>query len=216
MSPAGSFERCDRAAAAQHGDAVGDLLDLGELVRHQHHRAPARRDAAADVEQRRDLIRQQHGGRLVQHEELGIPDQAFDDLDPLAFADREILDLGEGIERQAVIGGELFELPRAFLAIENAALAAEQHIVDDAHVADQAEMLVHHGDALRQRIRRARRLERRAAVAHARRRPAGARRRSGCTASICRRRSRRGCSGPRRDGGRARPPTMRRSCRTAS
>ncbi len=41
------------AAAAQHGRAVGHLLDLGQLVGHQHHTAALRGDALAHCEQRR-------------------------------------------------------------------------------------------------------------------------------------------------------------------
>ena len=43
----------DQPAGAQHGDAIGDLGDLGELVRHQDDGAAGIGDAAADVEQAR-------------------------------------------------------------------------------------------------------------------------------------------------------------------
>ena len=105
----------DHPAAAQHRDAVGDLLDLGELVGHQHHAAAARGDAAADLEQAVDLVRQQHRGRLVEHEQARLAHQALDDLDPLALADREILrSCAIGIERQAVLARQLLDAPRAF------------------------------------------------------------------------------------------------------
>ncbi len=142
----------DHAAAAQHGDAIGGLLDLGELVGHQHDAAAAFGDAAAHVEQRGDLVRQQHGGRLVEHEQPRLAHQAFDDLDALALADREVFDLGERLEREAVLLGDVVEPARAGAAIEHALGLAEQDVVDHGQIAHQAEMLVHHRDAARERI----------------------------------------------------------------
>ncbi len=135
-------------------------------MRDQHDGPSARGDAAADVEQGCDFIRQQHRGRLVQQEQRRAPDQAFDDLDALPFADRKVLDLGIGIERQAVFDREFLQLLGALFPFEHAALAAEQHVVDDCHVGHQAEMLVHHGDAVGEGVRGAGRLERGAAIAH--------------------------------------------------
>ena len=156
----------DNAAAAQHGDAIGGLLDLGKLVRHQDDRAAAVGDAPADIEQRRDLVRQQHRGRLVEHEQPRLADQAFDDLDPLPLADREVVDLGVRVEREAVIVRQLLEPLRPSFGVHEAALLTEDDVVDHRHVVHQAEMLVHHGDAVRQRIGRSRRPIGLAAKAH--------------------------------------------------
>jgi len=39
------------ASIAQHGDAIGDLEDLGELVRDEDHRDPPLLEVADDLEQ---------------------------------------------------------------------------------------------------------------------------------------------------------------------
>ena len=52
---------------------------------------PLRRDALADREQALDLGRQQHRGRLVEHQQARLAHQALDDLDALALADRQVL-----------------------------------------------------------------------------------------------------------------------------
>ena len=97
----------DQPAGAQHGHLVGDLGDLGELVRHQDDGAAGVGDAAADVEQRADLRRRQHGGRLVEHQQLRIAHQALHDLGALALAHRQFADDGVGIEREAEAIGDV-------------------------------------------------------------------------------------------------------------
>ena len=92
MSALGHALVGDQPAGAQHGHAIGDLGDLGELVGHQDDGAAGIGDAAADVEQRADLAGRQHGGRLVEHQKLGIAHQALHDLGALALADRELAD----------------------------------------------------------------------------------------------------------------------------
>ena len=107
------------------------------------------------LEQGFDLIRQQHGGRLVEHEQRRVAHQALDDLDALPLADRQVLDPGIGIERQAVFVRELSTCAAHSLRLQHAAGLAQHQVLDHGHVGHQAEMLVHHGDALRQRVGRA-------------------------------------------------------------
>ena len=156
----------DHAAAAQHGHAVRRLLDLGELVRDQDHRGAACGNAPADIKQCGDLVRQQDCRRLVEHEQARLADQAFDDFDALPLADRKILDLGVRVERETVIIGQTFKPLRPGFCIHEAALLTEDDIVDHGHVVHQTEMLVHHGDAAGERVRRAGRAINCAAKAH--------------------------------------------------
>jgi len=58
----------------------------------QHDRAAAVGDAAAYRHQLANLVRQQHGGRLVENQQPRCADQALDDLDPLSLAHRQIAD----------------------------------------------------------------------------------------------------------------------------
>jgi hypothetical protein len=99
----------DHAAAAQDRHAIRCLLDLGELMRDQHHGTAVFGDAPANVQECADLIRQQHRRRLVEQKQPWLADQAFDDLDPLPLADRKIVDLGIRVEREAVVVGEALE-----------------------------------------------------------------------------------------------------------
>ncbi len=62
-------ERRDGLALAQHGDVVGDLANLVELVRHEDHRDPAIGQRAHDRQQARDFDRRQDRGRLVENEQ---------------------------------------------------------------------------------------------------------------------------------------------------
>ena len=207
--------RRDHAAAAQHGHAIGDLLDLGQLVGDQHDAAAAFGDAAADLEQRRDLVRQQHRGRLVEHEQPRLAHQAFDDLDALPLADREVFDLAIGSRARPYCSAMSSSRRAQARAVAARPGLAEQHVVDHGHVAHQAEMLVHHRDAGSRAHRPGRRLStalRRTAWC---RRRARARRRPGCTASTCRRRSRRAGSGSRRCDA-ERDVVEACSCRSAS
>ena len=130
-------------------------LHLGQLVGDEDDAAAGGGDALAHREQRVDLGGQQHGGRLVEHEQLRVAEQALDDLDALALADRQVGDARVRRHLEAVLGPQRLEPARAFGALEHAVRLAEQQVVDDARIADQAEVLMHHRDALRERVARA-------------------------------------------------------------
>ena len=154
------------AAAAQHGDSVGRLFDFGKLVGHQHDGTAAFGDTPTNLKERRDLVRQQHRRRFVEQKQTRLADQAFDDLDPLPLADGKVFDLGVGIEGKTVIVRQTFQPSRPSFGVHEAALLAEDDVVDHGHVVHQTEMLVHHGNAACQRIRGARRLVTFAVKAH--------------------------------------------------
>ena len=48
-----------------------------------------------------DLLRRQHGSRLIHDEHLGAAIEHLQDLDPLLFAHRQLPDLGTRIHLQA-------------------------------------------------------------------------------------------------------------------
>ena len=64
------------------------------------------------VEQLVGLLRGEHGGRLVQDQQVDVAGERLDDLDPLLDADRQVLDHRVRVDRQAVPLGDL-ERPRA-------------------------------------------------------------------------------------------------------
>ena len=213
ISCAGVDRLRDHAAAAQHRDAVRHLLDLGQLVRHQHHAAAARGDALADREQALDLGGQQHRGRLVEHQQPRLAHQALDDLDALALADRQVLDARRRVEREAVLAATARSTrSRAVPAAQHAratgrASGCRPRVMSGTRLKCWCTMAMPCG----QRLRRPARPMRLAVAAASRRRRAGARRRRGCTASTCRRRSRRAGSGSRRRRCRATRPSS--ACR---
>ena len=83
----------DDPPAAHDGDAVAQLLDLGELVAREQHRDPLRGeplDQRAHVAHARGI---EAGRRLVQQQQPWPPDQRGRDAEPLSHAVRVAADL---------------------------------------------------------------------------------------------------------------------------
>ena len=76
-------------AAAQHRRRVAELLDLVELVADVEDAAALRGELAQRLEELAHRLRRQHRRRLVHDQELRVLQQAADDLDALALADRQ-------------------------------------------------------------------------------------------------------------------------------
>ena len=89
-------------AAAQDRRRVAQPLHLFELVADVEDGAAFALEPLEHDEELVGLLRREHGGRLVEDEELRILHQRAHDLDALALADRQPPDLALGIERQAV------------------------------------------------------------------------------------------------------------------
>ena len=89
------------AARAHHHEAVRDLQHLVELVADQHHGAPRSRDPPDDLEQAHRLGRREHGGRLVEDQELCAGRQGAQDLELLADRERHLPDLRGKIDRRS-------------------------------------------------------------------------------------------------------------------
>ena len=67
----GGVDRADLAGVAHHGDAVGNLDDFLELVRDEDDGLAAINQVADGREQVLRLAGRQHGGRLVEDQDLG-------------------------------------------------------------------------------------------------------------------------------------------------
>ena len=158
------FARGDQLAVAQDGDAVGRVHHLAQPVSDKDNSDAARRDVLHHVNQLLGLTLGEHGGRLVEHQQLHalLVDFARD-LDKLHIADRQAahrrsltqLIHAHGIQRRA----------RVFIhtgVIENFQLAAQQpadgpragdfpvqlDIFGNGKARNQHEFLMHHADAL--------------------------------------------------------------------
>jgi len=99
------------------------------------------------------LLGGQHGGRLVEDEDLGVARERLDDLDALLHADRELLDDGVGVDVEAEAPGDLAHLRAGGLQVEPPAgaglLVAQHHVLRHGEDGDEHEVLVHHADARR-------------------------------------------------------------------
>ena len=81
---------------------------------------PAALSDAHDREQLVGLLRGEHGGRLVEDEQVGVAGQRLDDLDPLLDADRQVLDQRVRVDRQAVALGDLGDLAPGAAPVQEA------------------------------------------------------------------------------------------------
>ena len=152
----------DRLAAAEHGDAVGDLEHLAELVRDEDDRDALAPQRAQDLEQVQGLLRRQDGGRLVEDQDVGVPVERLHDLDALLLADSDVLDerarVHREVERLRHVGDLLL---RCRLVEQDAVLdrlRPQDDVLGDGHHRDEHEVLVHHPDTGVDRV--ARRAER--------------------------------------------------------
>ena len=85
--------------------------DLADLVRDEDEAAAVVDHLVQDAEEVVDLVRRQHGGRLVEDEERDVSIERLDDLDPLALADGELPDDRVRVDVEPVPGGELADAP---------------------------------------------------------------------------------------------------------
>ena len=106
MTSAG-LDRGDGGAAAHDGDVVGDREHLVELVGDEDQGVALGLELAQVREERVDLLRHQHRGRLVEDDDLGAAVEHLEDLHALPLADAERLDELVGVEVEAVASSEI-------------------------------------------------------------------------------------------------------------
>ena len=142
-------------AATHHGHGVAQRHDLLELVRDEQDGRAARAQAAQRGEERVCFLRREHGGGLVQDQDACAAVQGFEDLQPLAFTDRQVrylriqVDLHAGVVHQHVelgphLGARGVQAP--------AGLGPQHHVVQRAQRVHEHEVLVHHADAQGNRL----------------------------------------------------------------
>src|SRR2546428_5514065 len=120
-------------AGAKDGDAVGHREHLTKLVRDQDERLALRAERADDLEELVDLLRRQHGRRLVEDEQLAAAVQDLDDLDTLLQSERDVLDARRRLDDDAEA---LLERAHALLDLAGrehrpAAPVAGHHVLRD-------------------------------------------------------------------------------------
>ena len=98
------------------------------------------------------LLWREHGGRLIENEQLRVLHQRAHDLDTLTFPDRKPPDFPARFERKPIAAGDLGDagghLGKGFLRWQ-----PQRDVLRDGEILEQREMLKHHADAQRPRLR---------------------------------------------------------------
>ena len=146
----GDVDCVDKLAAPDDHAAVGDLLDLLELVGNEDDGLAPCDKRTHDRDQIFDLLRHQNGRRLIKNENICVAVEHFQDLCALLHADGDLVSAGVRINGQTVALTELLHTADGLLHVELQAVArlgAEHDVFRNREVVDQLEMLVHHADA---------------------------------------------------------------------
>ena len=137
----------DELAAAQHGDGVADGDRLAQLVGDEDDRRTGLGQVAHDLEQLVGLARREHGRRLVEDQDVGLPVQRLEDLHALLRADGEVLDQRRGVDGEPVLAGELADPRRRRGDVEErplVRLCPEHDVLGDGEHRHELEVLVDH------------------------------------------------------------------------
>ena len=154
----GGGKRGDDSPLPHHGDDVGDLEDLAQLVRDQQNGLALAAERREDPEEMVGLLGRQDGGRLVEDQEIRAPIERLQDLDALPLADAEIRDTRVGVDLEVVFAPKTLELgacPVHAGAEPEGAFDSQHDVFQDRERLDQHEVLMHHPDPRGQRVLRA-------------------------------------------------------------
>ena len=104
------------------------------------------------AEQFVDLLRHQHGGGLVEDEDLGAAVQHLQDLHPLTLSHTEVRDRCVEIQMGAGLGHEPLQLGACRVVLDDAfgrRLITQDDVLQHGEVVGEHEVLMHHADARR-------------------------------------------------------------------
>ena len=140
-------------ALPHDGDVVRDAEHLVELVRDEDDRRAIVDETLERRKEFVDLVGHQHGGRLVEDQDVGAAVKNLDDH-PLAFTDTEL-----GYELVEIkLGADLFDLGDAAASggeIDAATAPAgllEDDVLEHGEVVGQLEVLMDHADTGADRV----------------------------------------------------------------
>ena len=111
---------------------------------------PLRRQILHDLHQLVDLLRGQHGGRLVENEDLIVAVEHLQDLGTLLHTHGDVLNDGVGVNAETVLLRNGQHLLTSFFLLQKAVLHrlyAHDDVVQHAEALHQLKVLVHHADA---------------------------------------------------------------------
>ena len=146
---------CHPLAIPQYGDLVTELEDLFHLVGDVDDAAPLVLQLVDDLEEVVHLFLGQRGGRFVHDDDLGIVGERLGDLDHLHLGDRQGRNLHLGIDVDIQLIKDALGVVIHLAVVDKPPLggvAAEPHVVHHGTLQHQVELLMHHGDAIFQRL----------------------------------------------------------------
>ena len=145
----GALDGADHGPVAHDAHPVADLHHLVELVGDEDHRVPLGGVRAQELEEAARLLRRQHRGRFVHHQDPRVAVQRLEDLDLLLKPDGELVDPRVGIEVEAEARDQVARPLARPADVEQRApmrLRAQDQVLGDGQRLDQHEVLVHHPD----------------------------------------------------------------------
>ena len=144
------LEARHRAPVAQHGNAVGHALDLGEAVGDVNDPHPLAGETAQDGEQTLGVLLGQRRGGLVEDEDARLPRERLGDLDRLRLGDAERGHRSRRVDRAVEPGqhgtGRGQDRPAAH---EPRLGSAEEQVLGHGEARHQAQLLVDDDDPAR-------------------------------------------------------------------
>ena len=149
LGAGGDVHGADVLALAQHGTAVGHGHDFVELVGDKQDALPLGGEVFHNLHQLVDLLGGQHGGGLVENQDLVLPVQHLQNLGALLHAHGDVLHQGVRVHMKAVLLREGQHLLPGLSLLEEAVLAglhAHDDVVQHRKALHQLEVLVDHAD----------------------------------------------------------------------
>ena len=158
----GSRHRRDVLSSPHHGDPVADREHFLQLVGDEDDGLAPLFHRAQNAEELFGFLGCEHGGRLVEDEDLRAPVERLDDLDALGLPDGDLLHLFIRMHAESVGLRIVFDFVEGRLPVDAPSpprFKAEDDVLQHRHLADEHELLVHHADPEPDRLfRRQRRI----------------------------------------------------------
>ena len=136
----------DVLTLTQNGHAVGHVQHLMELVRNDNQGFAVGLHVAHNGKQLVGLLRRQYGGRLIQNQNIRAAVEHLHDFDGLLLGNRHIVDLHVGVDFEAVLLADVFDLLAGVIQIQ-LTLQTKDDVFRSGEQIDQLEVLMDHADS---------------------------------------------------------------------
>ena len=136
-------------ALAQNGAPVGHGLNFRQLVGDEQDALTLGLEAPHDFHELVNLLGGQHGGGLIEDQDLIVPVEHLQDLHPLLHTYGDVGDLGVRVNFQVIPLGQSQDLFPGLLFLQDAhvtVLLAQDDVVQDGETFHQLKVLVYHAD----------------------------------------------------------------------